>query len=227
MDRQSSLSTSVAECVPCYTGAPRCHEERRLATLLENDLFTRLPKGATAARTKLAVQQWQSARVLSTPQMCVTWPPSPGTARRVVQERSVFSVIVAGTTEQFSSIYFYFSTWGSGVGRNSSAAVPFIVHVLFGTDFCVFCFIFFNVVVVCSGQFLFNCPTYSERLGRVGTCHSMFFKPASHDFDTMKLSFRASLVFVSCGETGVFSLNSECVKLPPEKAFSSLTCRVL
>lgn len=25
----------------------------------------------------------------------------------------------------------------------------------------------------------------------------------------------------------VFSLNSECVKLPPEKAFSSLTCRVL
>lgn len=73
----------------------------RLATLLENDLFVRLPRGVTAARTKLAVQRWQSVHVWSTLQTFITWPPSPGRATCLVQERSVFSVIVAGTTEQF------------------------------------------------------------------------------------------------------------------------------
>lgn len=144
----------------------------RLATLLENDLFVRLPRGVTAARTKLAVQRWQSVHVLSTLQTFITWPPSPGRATCLVQERSDFSVIVAGTTEQF--LFFFTSVcWGSGVGRNSCAAVLLL---------CMFCleqtsmssvWYLSNVVMVCSVCFFYL--TYSEQLGRVGTSQCVSF----------------------------------------------------
>lgn len=168
--------------------------------------------GVTAARTKLAVQQWKSARVLSTPQMCITWPPSPGTARHVVQERSVFSVIVAGTTEQFS---FYFSAWGSRVGRNSCAAVLFIVHVLFGTDFHVFCLVFVQCGHGLFRPIFFLLFDILRAIGEGGYLSlDVFPLPASHHFDTVKLNSRQAGFLYLVAKRGVYSLK----EMPHETA---------
>lgn len=192
----------------------------RLATLLENDLFVRLPRGVTAARTKLAVQRWQSVHVLSTLQTFITWPPSPGRATCLVQERSVFSVIVAGTTEQF--LFFFTSVcWGSGVGKNSCAAVLLL---------CMFCleqtsmssvWYLSNVVMVCSVCF-FIWHTQSSWGGWVPL--NVFPLLVSHHFYTMKLNLRRAEFM---WQNGSLQLKRYCMKLPPGRMFSWLTCRVL
>lgn len=79
----------------------------------------------------------------------------------------------------------------------------------------------FNVVMVCSGQFFFLLFDILRAIGEGGYLSlDAFLLPVSHHFDTVKLKFKASWVFVSCGKMGVYSLKRCCMELPSGKTFS-------